>query len=996
MLAATPAVAQDAPPATAGGDDDEPIIVTGSRIARAGFDTLQPAVVLGDEQLQERAATNIADILNEQAAFGVPGASPTAIQAQAGGAGAAISVGQNFVNLFGLGSQRTLTLVNGRRFVSSNTPSINGPASPGVQVDLNAIPTALVDRIETIAVGGAPIYGADAIAGTVNVILKRDFQGLELNALAGISELADAARYRLQAVYGMDFADGRGNVALNVEYARQDPLIQTERPSTALQEVFLAPAPGTSRFSQVYVTDARVANLNLNGLPLRNRNQPTAAGTSGLRNAAGQLVRFAPNGDLVPYDIGTRLGSPTIFSGGEGLDLASMQTLVARTDRYLANLFLDYEFSPAIRLHGEGWFARTDGFEPVNQSIHAAVGFRSADETDTFVRNGTIPVRLDNPFLTDQARQILSRALDANNDGQPDNILNLDGLPGPDTPGFYLARPLFDLLDNYPTRTRQDLYRGLIGFDGEVDLGGRRFRWDVAYAYGRTIGTAVNPAIVLANYNQALDAVRDANGNIVCRNPANGCAPLNLFGFGAPSRAARDFVVDEARVRSEVSQHLLSANISGTVLTLPGGDVGVAAGAEYRREASSFTGNDLATSGRALATLFAPIAGRFSSREVYAEAVIPLVGPDMDVPAVHRLEFEGAARYVDNSLAGGDLTWTAGGRYAPVRDITFRGNFTRSIRAPAITELFLPRVDSRSTATDPCDTRFLTQSLFPERRAANCAAAGITQPFSSSISNALQPITVEGDLNLRNERADAWTIGFVAQPRFLPGFTVAVDWVDIRLTDAIFNLNATLILQSCYDSADFPNAASCQRFTRGPDGQITSMRTGYTNAGFLDFAGLTAELSYRLPLGRAGTLSLSANYFYLDHSDLSVTGSDLTEVAGTIGSSRHTANAFLNWTKGPFSWFWNVQYQSGAVFSNADTPTTRDIKGISASWMFNTGIAYDVDNRLRLQLNIDNVFDLDPPDFSIQAHGTGGLGGIATYYPHVIGRYFTVSARMRF
>jgi outer membrane receptor protein involved in Fe transport len=173
------------------------------------------------------------------------------------------------------------------------------------------------------------------------------------------------------------------------------------------------------------------------------------------------------------------------------------------------------------------------------------------------------------------------------------------------------------------------------------------------------------------------------------------------------------------------------------------------------------------------------------------------------------------------------------------------------------------------------------------------------------------------------------------------------------------------------------------------------MRTKYFNFGFLDFSGLTAELSYDLPLGKLGKLGLTANYFHLHKSNFSISGSDLTEVAGTVGASKHSANAMINWSKGSFSWFWNAIYISDAVFSNADTATTRDITGVDDWWMFHTGVAIDVNDRMRLQLNVDNVFDIAPPKYSIQAHGGGGIPGISTYYSGVLGRYFTVSARMR-
>lgn len=193
------------------------IVVTGSRIKRANFDTIEPSVVIDSEKIEARGFETLGQALNEQPSFGVPGASPVGGQSGFG-------QGQSFVNFLGLGSQRTLTLVNSKRFVSSNTASIFGPTGAGSQVDLNVIPTKLVERIETIAVGGAPIYGADAISGTINVILKSNFEGLELDGQYGISTRGDAANYRFRGLAGTNFAGGRGNITIAGEYNRGEGL----------------------------------------------------------------------------------------------------------------------------------------------------------------------------------------------------------------------------------------------------------------------------------------------------------------------------------------------------------------------------------------------------------------------------------------------------------------------------------------------------------------------------------------------------------------------------------------------------------------------------------------------------------------------------------------------------------------------------------------------------------------------------------------------------
>jgi iron complex outermembrane receptor protein len=433
------------------------------------------------------------------------------------------------------------------------------------------------------------------------------------------------------------------------------------------------------------------------------------------------------------------------------------------------------------------------------------------------------------------------------------------------------------------------------------------------------------------------------------------------------------------------------------LFTIPGGDVGVAIGAEYRRESSDFQPDFVLSSGVARGAPLTPISGSFNSKEVYTEAVVPLLGAHQNIPFVNQLELEGAVRLVEHSTAGSDTTWTAGLGFSPTQDVKLRGNYTKSIRAPAVTEVFLPTAQTAAFANDPCDARFIGQGANPGRRAANCAAAGVPAGFQSIIVNASQLITVEGNPNLENEKASAWTAGVVFTPRFLPGFTLAVDWIDIELEDAIEQLNATVILQACYDSADFPNADVCSRFGRNAGSQVINMRTGFLNAGLVDFAGLTADLAYDMSLGRFGDLRVGVNYFFLDTLDFSVTGTDFNPAAGERNSSEHRGTVNMVYTKGPFRWLWQTQYIGEAVFDLTDNANTRDLRGVDEFWLFNTGLAYEWSDNLSLQLNVDNVFDEEPPFGSM----VGTLGGSAnqapaTYFSGVLGRAYGLTARIKF
>jgi outer membrane receptor protein involved in Fe transport len=964
--------------ASSAGAVDE-VVVTGSRIKRAGFDTLQPAIVVGSQLIEERGATNVADVLNEQPAFAVPGSSSSGDQS-------ATTVGQNFVNFLGLGSQRTLVLVNGQRFPGSNSPAVGGNTSPGLQVDLNTIPSALIERVETIAVGGAPIYGADAIAGTVNIILKQNFTGFESNLTTGITEHNDAQMYRAQALFGKNFAQDRGNLVLNVEYDKQDGLTELDREQTAIEYGFEAPVAGSgSPFLNVMIPNSRVAVTNTNGFPIVARNQFAIFG-GGVTDGAGNILQFTPSGDLVPFNKGIPTGSPVFFSGGDGEDLAEFTNLLTSSERYYANAFLNFRVSDDLKLHAEGWYSRSQATSVANQPEYNAVAFGKSTDTDARPGLGPLAIRLTNPYLSPSARAAIAAAtggatlIDTNGDGVGD------------TSGFYLDKGFANVFEGNPFVGVTDLYRALAQASGDVRLFGQKFDWDATYSYGRTVSATHQQVFIQSNLVQAIDSVADPSGTISCRDASNGCVPLNPFGNGPVTDAVRDFVTDNESTETTIQQHVASANITGSPFSLPAGKVGFAGGVEYRYESSRFTPDALAASDRTPNAPLTAVAGDFSSKEVYAETTVPLLSEDMNIPLVYNLELEGAVRYVDNSSAGGALTYTGGGKYSPVRDIELRGNFTHSIRSPAITELFLPTAQEAVFANDPCDARFVNQGNNPAVRAANCAAAGIKQPFGSIIVNASQIATVSGNPDLKNEEANSWTVGAVVRPRFIPGLTVSADWVNIKLTNAIEALDATTILQACYDSTSYPTAAVCGNFGRDASGQVIDLRTGYENAGLLHFDGLTADAAYRADLGSFGNATLALSYLYTGNYELSVTGSDFTQNAGQIGYSKHRLTGSVSWSKDLWRVFLQAQYIGGAKFNNADQPNTRDISGLAPWIVFNSSITYSLRPSVDLQLSVNNLLDNSAPKYV----SAGGGAAIATYFSGIIGRSYTFTIRTHF
>lgn len=371
-------------PATAGAPEAGTIIVTGSRIPKPNYDTIQPAVVLSSQAIEQRGFVNAADALNELPQFGVPGSSPVG-----GAQGGAFGTGQSFVNFLGLGSQRTLVLVNGRRFISSNTASIFGAAAPGEQVDLAQINTKLIDRIETIAVGGAPIYGSDAIAGTINVILKHDYQGLDLDAENGISDYGDANNWRVRGLAGHNFFDGRANLTASAEYNKGKGFVYTDRPLLNKGLFYDQCNPG-SQFSQCIYTDGPRVQATLPGgvplvggdlfglafglSPLQMAQIGLPGFTFGVADANGNNVFFDPAGNLVPADYGTNPGGPgnfDIFSaGGNGFAYQRDTTQeLSDTERYNANLLGHFDITDNIRLFGEGWYSHSKSVDLTTQTV---------------------------------------------------------------------------------------------------------------------------------------------------------------------------------------------------------------------------------------------------------------------------------------------------------------------------------------------------------------------------------------------------------------------------------------------------------------------------------------------------------------------------------------------------------------------------------------------------------------------------------------------------
>lgn len=981
----------------------EEVIVTGSRIARPDLDRLQPTTIVSSSSFDERGYTDVGQALGELPAFGVQPSSTANQQSQYG-------VGQSFVDLYSLGSQRTLTLVNGRRFVSSNTASLFGAASPGQQVDLNVIPTKLIDRVETISVGGAPIYGADAIAGTVNIILKKNFQGFDVDAQAGVSDQGDAWNYRARALAGTNFADGRGNIIGVAEVTKSDGLAGTDRKVFAEGLGFLKPAtPGP--YQTVLTPNNTINQVSPSGVPMLDNFFYTPGvkpSQIGVVDAAGNPLAFAPGSSaLQPYSLGTATGNPVFYDGGDGIHLSNYSNLLAGVERVNLDSLGNFKITDHVNAFGEAWFSEAHAQNVVAQPQYNAAIFGPPGSP-----MGILRVNVNNPFLSASDRTLIQNELNAYgasgfplNGGTP-----FDPQWNPNT--FYLSRASSDL-QNGGSVGDQVVARGVAGLNGDFSLGEREYDWEIAANYGYSRNRSGQPVVVFQNMQNALNAVTNSSGQIVCApNQTNSpiatgsstCAPLNLFGQGSPSAAAIAYVTHLARAESLDTQRDITANLSGPAIKLPAGDWKFAVGFENRRESAKFAPDDFLAAIPPVGTVQASaVEGAYRTNEEYAETLIPIFEPAQDIPGLHQLELEGAIRRVDNSIAGSSTTHTQGLRWAPVQDVLFRANKTRSIRAPAITELFLPPSQSSEFAMDPCDVNFANQSTSPATRKANCAAAGInTATFTSNAVNATVIGTTAGNTKLQSEVADAKTWGVVLRPRWIPRLNVSYDYIDIKMTNAIQQLDLTQILDACYDSPDYPNAASCKLFTRNASGQLTSYSDGFVNAGLLHFQGSTVGIDWQVSLpAELGGLEWRANYLDTKTLVLQVGAEAPVNEAGQLGAQiaapKSKGTLSVNYIKGPFSWYWQGLYISGMNFSNTNTATSQNILRVNPWWLINSTISYDITKAIDIRLIVNNVFDKQPP-FPALAAAAGGNFASATslYFPGIIGRTYLLSADVRF
>lgn len=1029
LTVAAPAYAQDADVTTgttATEDTGQAIVVTGSRLRSPNLESASPVTVVTAEEFALTGTTRVEDLIN----------SLPQVFAGQGGSVANGATGTATLDLRGLGPERTLVLVNGRR-LAPGTPSTSA-------ADINMIPAALIERVDVLTGGASSVYGADAVAGVVNFVLDTDFEGFKLNANYGVYNhnnrasqdirgandargfgyptgmVTDGGTFDGTLAFGSSFDDGRGRVTAYVGYRKIDPVLQARRD-----------------YSACSLSAQTAAAVNAGGREYTCGGSATSAtGTVFYNEGFGDdftstLAQFGPN--------------RTLLAGTTPYNFGPLNYFQRPDERYTAGLFADYEISSAIKPYMEFMFMddRTvaqiapSGDFGNTLSINCDNPLLGAGQRATLCNDANLLV---SPLPGDAF--IVTGNVAAENQARIDRGLGEPLLPT--TPfgfvnqidGSTYNRGFAQILRrNVEGGGRQDdlqhvSYRAVVGVKGDLSPA---WSYDAFYQYGRNnyAQTYLNDFSVV-RLGRALDVVTGPGGTPVCRSTLDGsdpnCVPWDIFSPGTvrPSDASVQYLSTPGFSRGVVQQQVANAFLSGSLgeygVKSPWADQGVDVvfGAEYRKESlefnsdSAFSTGDLA--GQGAATL--PVSGSFNVKEFFTEVRVPIAQDSW----VYDFTITGGYRYSDYSTGANTDTYKIEGEFAPVRDFRIRGGYNRAVRAPTVQDLFAPNLVALDGSSDPCAGFVIT--------AANtgCIAQGLTvgqfvAPNPADQYNGF----IGGNVNLQPEVADTYTGGVVITPTFLPGFTASVDYFSIDIEQAIGGIGSDTILAACTATAD---PFFCGLINRDPTGSLWRSAGGFTtnvtqNIGGFKTSGIDGQVNYSTEIGNAGTLTFNFLGTYLDKltidTGVSIPGLDQTfDCVGLYGNVcgspnpewRHQARLGFNFRSGIGA---SVRWRH---FDGVDIDATSDntnLRNTGAGGPAPGGVArpglarfdsvdyfdltftFDAGDNFNFVLGANNVLDKSPPTTGSQACPAGACNGnvFAQTYD-ALGRYLFAGVTLDF
>lgn len=894
--AATPVFAQG------DSDSDDRIVVTGSRIARPDLSAPSPVTRVDSEQLVLTNTVNSEQFLNTLPQV-IPSLDSTSNNPGNGTA---------TIDLRGLGTNRTLVLVDGSRFV---------PSGPGGVVDINAIPAALVKRVEVVTGGASAVYGSDAVAGVVNFILKDDFEGVQLDVSDELSAAGwDANTFNGAFTAGGNFADGKGNAIMSVSYTNRRPLLQGAREFSRRSIVGENP-DGTFAFG----------------------GSGSALGGQFSEQGAGSFAGFYPcvpnPGETCSNNVtfngataGRRFRNPT-----DQYNYAPSNYLQLPQERYSIYAGARYEISDHVEVYARGVFAQS----VVDQQLAPTpVG-------------GTFNLNLDNPNLDPTFRAALlgiytgpGQIADRDGDGQVDDIR------------IGISRRYNDSsIGNRNSLRDSSTFQIKGGLRGDLSP---TWKWDVFGQFGRVSSTQTQTGNISFSALQA--CILDG-----------GC---NVFGVNTISQAGGERIRRTGIIGEQVEQTQIVGTISGTFDTVKSpwasSGIGLAFGVEYREEfANSAPDSVLGPDVRGFNASL-PVSGRYDTYEAFMEADIPVV----EDSAIGDVSINGAYRYSDYSTVGSTHSFAGGLEWAPIDGLRFRGQFQRAVRAPNIAELFSPATNNFPGAADPCSGGGF--GSYTAANSAQCSAYGVPVPGAAfQLSGQIEAL-FGGNPNLFQETGDTYTIGMVWQPTFVEGLNLQVDYYNISIKNAIFSPTLQTLLDRCYVRND---TGTCNTFfgpgTRDPaTGRIEAPFLPVvtnTNIGTIDADGIDFSLSYNLDIGAWGTVSTLYYGNYTLRSEYQIDPTDPTTLytcEGEYGANcgeptptyKHTMQT--SWTYGAFTssirwrYIGSVEASPDEVISSGIGPRSQSV---GATNYVDVTVQYAVNEHLNLTAGVQNITGHDAP-----------------------------------
>lgn len=961
------ALAMAATPSFAQSTDDQAtdvgeIVVTGSRIARQDYRSTSPIVTVTAQDFQATGAVTIDSLINDLPQF-TPSISSTSNNPSNGG--------QANIDLRSLGSARTLVLMNGRRIVPSNSDG---------SVDVNLIPTALIKNIEVISGGASAAYGSDALAGVANFILDENFSGVQFDAQYGETDRSDGKTESYSITVGGNFDDDRGNMVLSLGRSTRDQIFNAARDFSSVSG-----GSGTSPLGSTVFDSANLPNL---ALVRAYFDDPTLNNTSAFGfNNSGTLFSYSrtrgfesPGG--ITYDGFNNPPANYAFNTGP---LNYLQLPLDRWNVYSGGR---YKINDSAEVYANALFTNyTADTELAASPAAGPTGFR-------------VPVT--NPFIPDDLAVFLA--------SRP-------------TPGstFRLDKRFTDLGGRHEL-SEYNVYQFTTGIRGNVPQSS--WTYDVYATFGRVSNTSVQSGNVSRSSVQALLNAPDG-GVSLC---AGG---FNPFGDNTLSAECRSYIGRAAKNITESEQRVVEGTLQGKAFDLPAGEVRVAVGAQYRQNDFSFDPDtSLAqinpvvtlpdgstTGGNEIAGFNAsqPLSGGTSSKELFAEALIPVLS---DLPFIQQLDLTLGYRYADYETIGGTNAYRVDVDWTIVDGLRARGGYNRAVRAPSVGELFSPQnvgfpaigdPSLDGLEGDPCDINSSYRNG-PDAAAVRtlCLAQGIAAAAIDNyeFGNDQVPGVSGGNPDLTEETSDSWSAGLVYQSQFqspwLSGLSASIDYWNIEIVDAIGAITVDQQLQGCFNATgenpNFdPNNSYCQLFQRDPlSGNVFNTIENNANLGALRTSGVDLQVDWRFNLGDIGapnwgTIDLNTVVSWLENrEDNVVEGGVFTDRTGTIASS--FGNTFpewkslssINWANGPFSvgarW---RRVGEMTVFGGGDTLPAIDYFDLNGSWSVNDTVS--------VRAGVNNLTDEEPNVFS---PGVQANTDPSTY--DVLGRRYYVGMTAKF